>query len=200
MPRIFSLLVVLPLAITLQPDAGPLRHRPENGRMRIEMGELRALSIAPGFRYVGGRRFQLTPTVEAEQHLFVVADSAKHVQRLLWVQVETRAPSDSGIYQYPSDSLRTVAGLPLRVGVRDYTTPPEPTSDRGSAYRVVAEAGYVMPVNATRVRLVYLPDQPARREVMVIHVEPLGAAAPRADAFDRLFARALTAVRLHALD
>lgn len=166
--------------------------------MRIEMGDLAALSVAKEFRYAGGRRFLLTPTVEAEQHLFVVADSALNVQRMLWVQVESRLPADSGVYNYESDSLRTVAGLPLRVGVRAYTMPPEPTSDRGSAYRIVAAAGYVMPVNATRVRLVYLPDSPARREVMLIYVEPVGgASAPAAD-FDRMLQRALTAVALTA--
>jgi hypothetical protein len=189
-------LTLVALAITVQADSGPQRHKPEQGRMRIEMGELRALKVAPGFRYVGGHRFLLTPTVDAEQHLFVVADSARNVQRMLWVQVESRLPADSGVYQYASDSLRTVAGLSIRVGVRAYTTPPEPTSDRGSAYGIVTAAGYRIPVNATRVRMVYLPEQPARREVMLIYVEPDGAASTPAAGFDQRLKRALRAVQL----
>jgi hypothetical protein len=179
-------------------ESGRLLHSPENGRLRIDMGGLRAISVAKEFRYVGGRRFLLTPTVDAEQHLFVVADSFRTVRRLIWIQIESRTPTDSGAYEYPNDSARTVAGLPLSVSARRYSTPPDPASDRGSAFRIVEAAGYAIPVGAMRLRLIYLPERPARREVMIIYVEADGGVA-KAPALDELLARALSGIRLEGL-
>lgn len=179
-------------------DTLQLQHLPVGGRVRIQMGNLEAITVGPEFRYAGGRRFMLTATVRAEQHVFVIADSTRSVQRMLWLQVETRLPPDSGAYAYPSDSLLTVDGLPIRVGVRSYSGPPEATSDRGSAYRLVESAGYSMPVSATRARLVYLPDQPARREVMIIYVETGVSSASGGMGFNDLLGRARAAVRLHS--
>lgn len=179
-------------------DTLQLQHAPVGGRVRIQVGKLEAVTVGPEFRYAGGRRFMLTPTVQAEQHVFVISDATRSVQRMLWLQVERRRPPDSGAYAYPSDSLLTVDGLPIRVGVRSYSGPPEATSDRGSVYRLVESAGYSMPARATRARLVYLPDQPARREVMIIYVETGASSASGGMAFSDLFGRARHAVRLHA--
>ena len=174
-----------------------LRHSPRDGQIPIKMGQLNAISVASGFVYVGGRRFLLTPTVEAEQLLFVDADQSKKVRRLIWIQVESRTPADSGTYDYSADMAKTVQGLPLRVSARRYSTPPEVASDRGSAYRIVESAGYTMPAGAARLRLIYLPEQPARREVMVVYVETDegGTATPE---LEPLLERALRAIRLES--
>jgi hypothetical protein len=93
-------------------DIGPHQYRPMRGRILIEMGDLHALSIAAWFRHVGGRRFLLTPTVEAEQQLFVEADRQRNVKRLLWIQVEARLHDAAGT------DIGSVQRLPHRRGRR----------------------------------------------------------------------------------
>lgn len=53
----------------------------------------------------------------------------------------------------------------------------------------------MIPADAMRLRLIYLPEQPARREVMIIYVEPSGASAGM-PAVDEFLRRALLGIRL----
>lgn len=158
-------------AAAQQPDSLPLQRRPAANRIEVAMGSIEAIEVDRAFTYVGGRRFVLQGSADAEQHLFVVADSASAVQKLVWIQVESRLAGQQGTYAYP-DSVVAVRGRPLFVNIRAYAAPPDPSSDRGSAFQVVERAGYRIPAGATRLRLVYLPEQPARREVMIIYLEP----------------------------
>ncbi len=93
--------------------------------------------------------------------------------------------------------MRTIHGLALRVNVRAYTTPPDPISDRGRAFALVQSRGYSVPEGATRVRLIYLPDSAARREIMIIYVEaPSAASADTASAYGALVGHALGGLTL----
>ena len=44
--------------------------------------------IDPKYTYVGNTSFTLHNVAHVEQHHFVIANSAKHVERLLWFQFE----------------------------------------------------------------------------------------------------------------
>lgn len=184
-------------AAATQPDSLPLRHRPERNVLTIDAGSLRSIAVGPQFTYVGGQRFILGASADAEQHFFVAADSSRTVQRMYWIQLEELLPSRAGGYNYQADSVRTIHGLDLRVNVRAYTTPPDAVSDRGRAFALVQSRGYTVPEGATRVRLIYLPGSAARREVMIIYVEaPSAATSDTATAREALTARALGGLTL----
>lgn len=168
-------------------EALALQHKPINNRIEVGFGALRAIQVAAPFTYVGGARFILGRSADAEQHLFVIADSSALVQRLFWIQLEQLLPRDTGSYNYDADSLITVQSLPFFVNTRTYTMPPEPSSDRGRAFALLHSAGFRVPEGATRLRLVYLPEPHGRREAMVIYVEPSTAAGLTRDS---LLARA----------
>ena len=167
-----------------------LQHRPIRNRLQLDFGELKSIQVHASFKYVTGSRFTLGQSADAEQHLFVVADSNLVIDQLLWIQIERRLAADSGVYRYDADSVVALQGLSFFRNVRTYSTPPDPSSDRGKAFALLNSAGYRLPDGATRLRLIYLPERPARRELMIIYLEPNQPSG------DSLFARAGRALRL----
>lgn len=167
---------IRPAAAQAAPAASPSDTLPRrvtsiNNRLQLDIGTLAAIQISTAFTYVGGQRFILGGTADAEQHLFVVADSTKNVLRLFWIQAETLLPTRVGSYNYTADSTVMVQGFPLAASTRTYTAAPDPTSDRARAFALVQARGFRVPDGAIRVRLVYLPEQPARRELMIVYLE-----------------------------
>ena len=175
-------------------DTLPMRRRPANGVLALDAGKLRQLGVGAPFVYVGGTRFILGGSADAEQHLFVVADSARVVERLYWIQLEEYLPSETGAYDYGADSVVTVDGFTLAANFRTYTTPADPGSDRARAFDYLKARGYTVPQGATRVRLVWLPESPARREVMIVYLE--GARGASAEPHGTFLSRAADALTL----
>ena len=175
-------------------DSMPLRFAPTNGVITVDFGTLRGLTVRPPFTYVGGQRFILGGTADAEQHLYVVADSANVVKRLYWLQIEEVLPSASHRYDYSSDSLVSFSGFDLRAHFRTYRTGATPGSDQARAFGLIRARGYTIPMGGTRVRLIYLPETPSRREVMIIYFESDPAAAT--DAHSALINRAAEGITL----
>ena len=168
-------------------DSMPLRHIPRNGVLTVNSGALRELIVREPFTYVGGQRFILGGTADAEQHLFVVADSAKVVQQLYWIQIEELLPGKGDAYDYGGDSTVTFSGFSLPANFRTYTTPGARGSDRARAFDFITARGYTIPNGGTRVRLVHLPETRSRREVMVVYFEsnPRAAIDPHASLLER---------------
>ena len=183
----------IPTARTAQ-DTLPLQHGLVNGRLLVNSGELRGIQIASPFRYVGGSRFILGEAADAEQHLFVTADSNQTIQQVFWVQIEHLLPTRQGSYNYGADSAVELNGFKLFANATTYTTAPAASSDRARAFASLLSAGYRLPERATRLRLIFLPEQPARREVMIIYIE----AAPQTAMAepDSLLARAKRSIIL----
>src|SRR5919108_1723357 len=175
-------------------DSMPLRYAPTNGIITVNFGTLRALAVQTPFTYVGGQRFILGGTADAEQHLFVVADSAKVVKRLYWIQIEEMLSSDSESYDYSADSVVSLDGFSLPANFRTYTEAANPGSDRARAFDFITARGYTIPMGGTRVRLVHLPETPARREVMLVYFESNASAAT--DAHASLLNRAANGITL----
>jgi hypothetical protein len=171
-----------------------VRHPPANSVLSLDAGALRRLAVRAPFAYVGGQRFILGGSADAEQHLFVVADSARVVQRLYWIQLEEYLPRETGAYDYSADSVVTIDGFALAANFRTYGGPPDPGSDRARAFEYLTARGYTVSQGATRVRLVWLPESPARREVMIIYLETVASAA--ADPHGAFLARAADALSL----
>jgi hypothetical protein len=177
-------------------DSMPLRFAPSNGVITVNFGTLRDLTVRPPFTYVGGQRFILGGTADAEQHLYVVADSAKVVKRMYWIQIEEVLPTASHRYDYSSDSLVSLSGFNLRAHFRTYRTPATPLSDQGRAFGLVTARGYTIPMGGTRIRLIHLPEVPSSREVMLIYFESDPGAAT--DAHASLLARAADGITLRS--
>jgi hypothetical protein len=130
------------------------------------------IRVEESFKYVGGQRFVLRGTVDAEQHFFVEANDQKAIRRMYWIQFERFLPGRSGPYSYDADRPVILSGLELRAHVRRFAEPPAPDSDRRRAYEYLELAGYAVPTPATRARLVYLPGESRRQEVMIVYLEP----------------------------
>jgi hypothetical protein len=127
--------------------------------------------LSKEFRYVGGQRFILRQTADAEQHFFVVPGKPGAVRRLYWVQFEKLLPGIGESYDYSRDEAVTVGGVSFRRNVRRWDAPPEPDSDRGAMYAFLAKRGYQIPDGAVRIRLVHVPDANRREELMIIYAE-----------------------------
>jgi hypothetical protein len=117
------------------------------------------------------------------------------VQRLFWIQIEQFLPTNTSTYNYEPDPVVTIQGVPFFVNVRTYASPPDPSSDRAKAFAILNAAGYRIPEGATRLRLVYLPEQRARREVMIIYAEANAPTGPPST--DSLLARVSRVLTLH---
>ncbi|MGH7462041.1 MAG: hypothetical protein ACREMA_13595 [Longimicrobiales bacterium] len=193
------LLVALAATAALQQhDTLPLRHQRDRNVLSLNHGRLQALEINPAFAYVGGQRFILGGTADAEQHIFVVADSRRAIQRLYWIQIEERLPDRPGTYTYDADSVLIAQGFELRANVRAYTTTPTGGSDRARAFALLHARGYTVPDGATRARLIYLPEPNARREVMVIYIEPPASVPNAGDSSVSLIERAIAGLTLRS--
>ncbi len=164
-----------------QPDTLPLRHVVRPGRVEIGWPDLSRIEIASAYGYVSGQRFVLRGVADVEQHVFVVSDSIGLVRRLLWIQVEHYLPTVSGTYDYDQDSSVAVAGHTLRFSRRQYSAPPDATSDRGALYELLRRAGLTPPVRAERVRWVKLSAD-RRSEIMIIHAEVIPSSSESTDA------------------
>lgn len=130
-----------------------------------------SLTAAEGFRYAGGQRFILLGVADAEQHLFVDADSTRAVRRMVWVQLESFLPGEKGTYDYSGDSLALLGDVEVRVNVARWTGGPRAGSDRERLLALLTAKGYRVPEGMTRVRMVRVLDPEARSEVMVIYAE-----------------------------
>jgi hypothetical protein len=132
---------------------------------------MRELLFAKEFRYVGGQRFILRKTADAEQHFFVVPGKLGTVRRLYWIQFEQLLPGVGDAYDYSRDEAVTVGGVTFRRNTRRWDAPPEADSDRGATYAFLAKRGYQIPDGAVRIRLVHVPDANRREELMIIYAE-----------------------------
>jgi hypothetical protein len=158
--------------------------------------QMAAISVPEAFTYIGGQRFILQQTADAEQHFFVRADDDKVVRELIWVQVEIGIPGKSRGYTYAQDSVRRFAGLEWRVDVRSTAGYlPPPGSDGAAMRSFVERKGYVLQRMAPRIRLVYLPKPGGMQEVMVIHLTAADAAGADTT-FSSTLERAKTRLRV----
>jgi hypothetical protein len=140
------------------------------------------LTLPPRFVYVGSQRFLIGAVADAEQHLFVDADSHGLVRRLVWVQFEHRLPIDTGSYEYRSPQRARLGSLPFFTDTKlfaDYAdTVLSADSTKGAVDqvhvgRLLRARGYAPPRAVIRARMFYLADSAHRKELMIIYVKAL---------------------------
>jgi hypothetical protein len=165
-----TILALITLLWTSRQDTLPIRHSPQGNVLTLNIGRLSELAIDTQFKYIGGQRFILGNSADAEQHVFAATESNGALHSFYWIQIEELLPHREGGYNYNADPTLVHHGFELRLNRRTYTTAPEGNSDRARAFDILQRRGFSVPAGAARVRLVYLPEANARREVMVIYV------------------------------
>ncbi|MFL5518140.1 MAG: hypothetical protein ACJ8DJ_18435 [Gemmatimonadales bacterium] len=182
----------LPDTLQRQVPAGP-------GDLAAKVAGVCRVQVAPAYRYLGGQRFILQETADAEQHFYARADSSGKILQLYWFQVESKLPGKGAGYNYGRDSAVTINDLPFAVSLREARADadPPPGSDGAAMMDFVHAAGLVFPPMGRPLRMVHTAKPGARQELMVIYLE--SRAMAKADpSFDGVFKRGRRALRFFA--
>jgi hypothetical protein len=135
------------------------------------------LTVARGFRYVGGQVVNLYGNADAEQHIFVRGKSEGPVDAFCWMQFEHFLPSNSYTYDYKPVRTIDIGGLSFIYDTKAFTDYHVTTTDTGSdgmaMAALLAKHHLALPVRAARVRMFYLPTADRRTELMIIYGEAL---------------------------
>jgi hypothetical protein len=182
----------LPDTLPRQVPAGP-------GDLAAKVAGVCRVQVAPAYRYLGGQRFILQETADAEQHFYARADSSGKILQLYWFQVESKLPGKGAGYNYGRDSLITINDVPFAVSLREARTEadPPPGSDGAAMMDFVRAAGLVFPPMGRPLRMVHTAKPGARQELMVIYLESK-AMAKSDPTFDGVFKRGRRALRFVA--
>ncbi len=140
------------------------------------------------FKYIGGQKFILYGTADVEQHFFVEEHPDGKLKSFFWVQFEAFLPDNDYTYDYSSSPMR------LQIGDFNFFTDAEPGmtsrffrlgrpgTDGYLARKFAADKGYKMPDNYAYARLVHIPDEANRKEMLIIFMEDLAPTGWTGDA------------------
>jgi hypothetical protein len=123
--------------------------------------------------YVGVQQFAVG-AADAEQYLFVESEGPR-IRRLYWIQFEGYRDAWRS-YDYSADPTIDLGGRAFHINDRYYPASGfagPPGSDGARALQLLERGGYELPPDLGRVRLVWLWDDTARHELMIIYVEDL---------------------------
>jgi len=139
------------------------------------------LHLDPTLTYLGTQSFVLYNVANAQQFFFAELDG-KRVKRYVWIQFEGYLPDKPHSYDYSSDSTTTMWGRTIyrnSVLRRIPTTEQNPASDGAHARQFLRDRGLTVAPSMLYHRLVWLPETPARYELMIIYMEdPADLGAP----------------------
>ena len=137
------------------------------------------LAFDERFEHIGGQKFILYGTAEVEQHFFVEEHPDGTLKSFFWIQFEGFLPDNNYTYDYSGSPLR------LQIGEFDFYTDTAagesnrffrlgwPGTDGYLARKFAADKGYAMPDNYAYARLVHIPDEADRKELLIIYMEDL---------------------------
>ncbi len=137
------------------------------------------ISFAEEFSYIGGQKFVLYGTANVEQHFFVATKANDDLESIFWIQFEGVRPGFDWQYDYSSSPLRTQIGefdfyTDTEPGVRspvfEYG---EPGTDGYLARKFAANKGFRIPKDFAYARLVHLPTEDRRKELLIIFMDDL---------------------------
>lgn len=173
--RRYAPVLFLGVALIAQAQTKPQRAVHENVIISDQKPNIR-IEIPKEARYLGADRWILYGVADCELHVWIEADSNNVVNRLYWVQFEAYLASKAGLrYNYPFTRTTNIGGLDFdvraRFGANDEQ--PKPESDSGHVWAMLQASGYKWSRDAMNVRLVYLPDEQKRTELMIIYAEDL---------------------------
>ncbi len=137
------------------------------------------MTFDEGFEYIGGQKFVLYGTADVEQHFFVEEHADGTLKSFFWIQFEGFLPDNDYTYDYTGSPLR------LQIGDFDFYTDTAagasnrfmrlgwPGTDGYLARKFAADKGYAMPDDYAYARLVHIPDDLSRKELLIIFMDDL---------------------------
>lgn len=137
------------------------------------------MTFDEGFEYIGGQKFILYGTADVEQHFFVEEHPDGTLKSFFWIQFEAFLPDNDYTYDYSGSPLR------LQIGAFDFYTDTAagtsnwlmphgwPGTDGYLARKFASDKGYAMPDEYAYARLVHIPDDMSRKELLIIFMEDL---------------------------
>lgn len=185
-----AVLVVLVFLVTFMYWFDPARHTTEPeylGLSRTVSGNTLIsehdppvqMAFVEGFEYIGGQKFILYGTADVEQHFLVEKHLDGTLKSFVWIQFEGFLPDNDYTYDYSGSPLR------LQIGAFDFFTDTAagtssrfmrlgwPGTDGYLARKFAADNGYTIPDDYAYARLVHIPDDMSRKELLVIFMEDL---------------------------
>lgn len=135
----------------------------------------------PSFRYLGGQKFVLYGVADTEQHFFAEISADDDLKSVYWIQFEAYLPDNSYEYDYEGSPGRLqLNGFEFYVDAEPVQSNPKKRrrgTDGARAREFLGSKGYSFPQDFAYARLVHLPDDSRRKELMVIFIDnlaPLG--------------------------
>lgn len=175
--RRLMIALAFPLVLTVTSAVSAVAQRTVTGTtVTSQAAPPATITLDSTLTYVGEQQLVMNLVADAEQYLFVESERDR-IRRLYWVQFEGYRDTWR-TYDYSADSAVVVDGRRLYVSFRFYgpagfAGPAGSDGDR--AQQFLERHGYVLPEHLGRVRLVWLWDEAARNELMIIYVEDLAA-------------------------
>ncbi|MCL1633373.1 hypothetical protein M2650_01760 [Luteimonas sp. SX5] len=165
------------LAAWLPLQAGAVEPRlSANGREVRSFEPPAVVSVPQDAQYLGGKRWVLYGYADCDLHLFVDKDAAGVVTRLYWIQSEgyiDSRPDLTHAGDYDASRKLELGGLDFHLDtwIRHRQDAAPEHSDLEQVERLIAEKKLSLPADMAFVRLVHLPDQAQRKELMIIYAE-----------------------------
>ena len=157
----------------------PLERQAKGNTLTSSSNPAITITFGKEYKYVGGQRWDLYHTADAEQHLFVKAGPENAVQSLYWVQFEHFLPDNEHTYHYAPDRTTKIGGVEFIYDTSAYADYSglnrDAMSDGAYAQALLEKNGYKFPKAAVRTRMIYLPTPDQRSELMIIYAESIDA-------------------------
>ena len=133
------------------------------------------IEVPDSAHYVGADRWVLYDVADCEIHVFVEADAQKKIKRFFWIQFEAYIPAKPDSKYSYSGATVNLDGTDFFVRARfgPTTDTGRPGSDSEHVQKLLRDHGYTAPAEMMNVRLVHLPDEMKRKELMIIYAEDL---------------------------
>ena len=171
-----------PARRTTEPEFSGLSRTVSGNTLLSEYDPPVRMTFDEGFEYIGGQKFTLYGTAGVEQHFFVEEHPDGTLKGFFWIQFEGFLPDNDYTYDYSDSPLR------LQIGAFDFYTDTAagasnrflrlgwPGTDGYLARKFAADKGYTMPDDYAYARLVHIPDDMNRKELLIIFMEDLAPA------------------------
>ncbi|MXP09292.1 hypothetical protein [Pseudoblastomonas halimionae] len=168
---------------TTQPEVTGLPRHYADDVLVSDDNPVAQIKVSDAYDYLGGQKFTLYGTVAVDQYFYVQRDEAGHAQSIIRLQFESVLPGVDHAYDYSDAPLRTqIDGLDFFTlteaastgGLLNTLFPyGKPGSDRYQAHRFLASHGVEIPGEYAFARLVHIPDEAARHEMIVFFYDDM---------------------------
>ena len=135
-----------------------------------------SVTVPESADYLGSKRWILFGYADCDLQLYADKDASGTVERLYWIQSESYIPSRPELTHandYVESRRLKWDGLDFHLDTwtRKLSDAAPADSDLEQVEKLVAARGLALPADMSFVRLVHLPDQAKRKELMIIYGE-----------------------------